>query len=96
MQAYYTTSKVTVNGGLVITGLPFHSGEEVEITVKAKDDTRGQIFRTPLNGVSVKNNGSTEPSEIWDELKDFDGMADDLPADLAANLDHYIHGHHPV
>ena len=21
------------------------------------------------------------------------GMADDLPADLAANLDHYVHGH---
>ena len=26
-------------------------------------------------------------------LKQFDGMADDLPADLAENLDHYIHGH---
>jgi predicted DNA-binding antitoxin AbrB/MazE fold protein len=26
-------------------------------------------------------------------LKEFDGMADDLPTDLAENLDHYIHGH---
>jgi hypothetical protein len=33
-----------------------------------------------------------EPT-LFDALKDFDGMAGDLPADLAANLDHYVHGH---
>jgi hypothetical protein len=26
-------------------------------------------------------------------LLKFAGMADDLPSDLAANLDHYLHGH---
>lgn len=30
---------------------------------------------------------------LLDTLKDFDGMANDLPADLADNLDHYVHGH---
>jgi len=30
---------------------------------------------------------------LLDAFKDFDGMADDLPADLAANLDHYVRGH---
>jgi hypothetical protein len=30
---------------------------------------------------------------LLDMLKDFDGMAGDLPVDLAANLDHYVHGH---
>ena len=30
---------------------------------------------------------------LLETLKEFDGMADDLPADLAANLDHYVHGH---
>lgn len=30
---------------------------------------------------------------LLETLQDFDGMAGDLPADLAANLDHYIHGH---
>ena len=30
---------------------------------------------------------------LWEALKDFDGMAGDLPADLATNLDHYVHGH---
>ena len=30
---------------------------------------------------------------LLEALKEFDGMADDLPADLATNLDHYVHGH---
>jgi len=34
-----------------------------------------------------------QPPTLWETLKDFDGMAGDLPADLAANLDQYVHGH---
>jgi len=30
---------------------------------------------------------------IWELMKEFDGIADDLPPDMAANHDHYIHGH---
>ena len=30
---------------------------------------------------------------LFETLQDFDGMADDLRVDLAANLDHYVHGH---
>jgi len=30
---------------------------------------------------------------LFEALKDFDRMADDLPSDLASNLDHYVHGH---
>lgn len=30
---------------------------------------------------------------LLEALKDFDGMAGDMPTDLAANLDHYVHGH---
>ena len=74
-------------------GLPFHSGEEVEVTVEAIRETRGQLFRIPQTGFPVEHSKPAEPSGIWDELKEFDGMADDLPVDLAANLDHYIHGH---
>jgi len=33
-----------------------------------------------------------QTATLYEMLKDFDGMADDLPADLAAHLDHYIHG----
>jgi len=34
-----------------------------------------------------------QPATLWEAFKQFDGIADDLPADLAANLDHYVHGH---
>jgi hypothetical protein len=34
-----------------------------------------------------------QPPSIWETLKDFDGIAQDLPKDLASNLDHYVHGH---
>jgi len=30
---------------------------------------------------------------LFEMLEEFDGMADDQPADLAADLDHYVHGH---
>ena len=30
---------------------------------------------------------------LFTMLEEFDGMADDLPTDFAANLDHYVHGH---
>ena len=33
-----------------------------------------------------------QPPTLLETLKDFDGIAGDLPADLAANLDHYVHG----
>jgi hypothetical protein len=29
----------------------------------------------------------------WETLEKYDGIADDLPSDLAENLDHYVHGH---
>ena len=34
-----------------------------------------------------------EAPTLWETLKDFDGIANDLPIDLADNLDHYVHGH---
>jgi predicted DNA-binding antitoxin AbrB/MazE fold protein len=45
------------------------------------------------SGTVVRIEAVEEPSALLDAFKEFDGMADDLPADLAANLDHYVHGH---
>lgn len=33
-----------------------------------------------------------QPPPLSDLCKDFDGMAGDLPSDLAENLDHYLQG----
>jgi hypothetical protein len=30
-----------------------------------------------------------QPPTLWESIKAFDGIANDLPADLAANLNHY-------
>ena len=35
----------------------------------------------------------SQPPTLWETLKDFDGMAGDLPVDLAGNIDQYVHGH---
>ncbi len=42
--------------------------------------------------VRIEPVGEQAPT-LFETLKDFDGMAADLPADLAANLDQYVHGH---
>ncbi len=30
---------------------------------------------------------------VWEVLDKYDGIAADLPPDLAENIDHYVHGH---
>ena len=46
------------------------------------------------SGTVVRIEPVDEPAPtLFETLKDFDGMAGDLPADLATNLDHYVHGH---
>jgi hypothetical protein len=49
---------------------------------------------TPWPSGTVVRIEPVEPQPtLWDALKDFDGMVQDLPKDLAANVDHYVHGH---
>jgi hypothetical protein len=49
---------------------------------------------TPWPSGTVVRIEPVEPQPtLWEALKDFDGMAQDLPEDLAANVDHYVHGH---
>jgi hypothetical protein len=37
---------------------------------------------------------SAIPPSFADRYAGYIGAADDLPPDLAENLDHYVHGHH--
>ena len=71
MQPYHTTSKISQNGAILITGLPFHAGDEVEVTVESKMTTRGQIFHTPLAGVPVEYIDPFEPAvppDDWEAM----------------------------
>jgi len=36
---------------------------------------------------------AAQPASFADRYAGYIGAADDLPADLSANLDHYVHGH---
>lgn len=45
-------------------------------------------------GTVVRIEPVAEPAPtLLEALQDFDGMAGDMPADLATNLDHYVHSH---
>ncbi len=65
------------------------------ITTKIED---GQILLPPdvdwPNGtiVRVEPMPKNKPT-VWEVLDKYDGIANDLPEDLAKNLDHYLHGH---
>jgi len=41
----------------------------------------------------IVSDALAKPASFADRYAAYIGAADDLPADLAANLDHYVHGH---
>lgn len=45
------------------------------------------------SGTPVSIEAVEKSSALLEAFKDFDGMTDDLPADLATNVDHYVHVH---
>jgi hypothetical protein len=42
---------------------------------------------------TIERSGDTADDSLARCLLQFAGVADDLPSDLASNLDHYVHGH---
>jgi hypothetical protein len=42
---------------------------------------------------TIERSSAPEDDSLSRCLLKFAGIADDLPSDLAANLDHYLHGH---
>jgi len=42
---------------------------------------------------TVERAGGSSSDSLARCLAEYAGIADDLPSDLAANLDHYLHGH---
>ncbi len=45
------------------------------------------------NGIKLEIQPIEERPRTWaDIMKDYTGIADDMPSDLAMNHDHYLHG----
>ena len=68
-----------VKNGVVVLDDPTALPEGTEVTVRA------------VKAASPTGKGSRERS-LYDRFKPFVGIAKHLPADLAANHDHYLHG----
>jgi hypothetical protein len=70
----------------------------MSITAIVQDDTihlpKGIHFPdgTRVSIAPVKSPTDGKDSGLGERLKQFVGVADDLPTDLARNLDHYVHG----
>jgi hypothetical protein len=81
--------------GLTLGGIPNPMSIATSITATVKN---GEIVLPP--GVDLPDGTvvrielvKEQKATIWDVLKKYDGIATDLPSDLAANVDHYVHGH---
>jgi hypothetical protein len=74
------TLKGTVRGGVVVLeeGTKLEDGTEVEVV------PRQQLTKPGASEGSVPT--------LYDRVKDFVGIADRMPADMAENHDHYVHG----
>jgi hypothetical protein len=71
--------KGTVRGGVVILepGAALADGTEVEVSPRSTSSK-------PAEGADVPT--------LFERVKDFVGIADGLPSDMAENHDHYVHG----
>ena len=65
----------------------------ITTTVEAGKIVLPPEFHWPSGTVVRVEPVESQPPTLWEMLKDFDGMAGDLPADLAVNIDRYVHGH---
>jgi len=74
---------MTLNGhienGHVVLDTPVHLPNGTKVTVS-------------LQSESNQSESTTELPSLYDRLKSVAGKAEGLPADLAINHDHYLHG----
>lgn len=71
MKAHKLTAKLNQDGELVLTDLPFHAGETVEVIVVAKS-TPPNSSQSPLEGTVIRYDEPFKPAvaaEDWEALK---------------------------
>ncbi|NOX62262.1 MAG: hypothetical protein GXP42_10030 [Chloroflexi bacterium] len=54
MQVYRVETMVLDNRTLVIKGLPFEAGEEVEVIVRRREESKKRHQRYPLRGAPIR------------------------------------------
>jgi len=74
------TYRGKVKNGVVVLDDPKAIPEGAEVSVR------------PLKGNARKGGGKGRPATMYERYKRFIGKAKGLPADLAINHDHYLHG----
>ncbi len=60
MQIYRVETTILIDGKLTITGLPFRSGERVEVIVRSCKQEQQEQERYPLRGTPIRY---TDPCE---------------------------------
>lgn len=76
-----------VENGLIVleNGTPLPEGTKVRVEVCIPPETEPE----PASPADERVEGG---ETLHDALKEFIGVVDDMPSDLARNHDHYIHG----
>lgn len=76
MNAHKLAATFTEDGKLVLTGLPFHAGDKVEIIVlkqpKEQKLSQSEKYEYPLQGTVLQYDDPFEPAvptEDWEVLK---------------------------
>ncbi|MCA9437558.1 MAG: hypothetical protein H6751_14965 [Candidatus Omnitrophica bacterium] len=72
MASYKATVKIEREGELTLHSIPFHPGEEVQVTVETKRAVPANEDRFPLRGSPYRFDNPFEPAispEDWDALK---------------------------
>jgi hypothetical protein len=71
MQTYHVAATVADDRTLVLTGLPFGAGQQVEVTVSLRPSGQGANDRYPLRGMIVSDIDPTESvaEGDWEALK---------------------------
>ena len=54
MATFKTKANIAANGTLTVVGLPFKSGEKVEVTIKPIEESQEEKERYPLRGKPYK------------------------------------------
>lgn len=71
MQDYRVETKVSSDGSLTLTGLPFQEGDEVEVIVRSREHREREGTSNPLRGKPIRYSDPFDgvAEEDWEALK---------------------------